>query len=447
ANIISAFQAGTFFGALGSCWAADRFGRRRALCGAMCVFMAGAALMTGSCGRIEAFVVGRGVAGLGLGAMAPVVPVYITELSPPSIRGRMIGMLEISCQVAAMCGFWTNYAVNRTVDPRSGMAQWQIPIGIQLLPGALMLLATPFCPETPRWLCSRNRFAAAEAALCRVRGLPCEHPYVAREMREMRAEVARTYRVGGRHGWGRGTTTLMDHGWLADAKNDRAHNMTGVGIVVYYSPRIFASLGIRTTDLKLFATGFYGVAKTLGTLVFMFWVADRLGRRKGFVYGAFVGAVPMFYIGAYIMKADPAAATTATTANPAAAATSSAWGYLAIICIYVLAVICSASWGGITWLYVSEIYPLHIRSLCMSLTIANERVWSFVITRSTPYMITDMGYGVWFFFGALQVLMGGWALWCMRETKVSEWSLCAVETAFARRGTWLTDGGVVGFAD
>ncbi|KAL1617799.1 hypothetical protein SLS54_007578 [Diplodia seriata] len=198
------------------------------------------------------------------------------------------------------------------------MAQWQIPIGIQLLPGALMLLATPFCPETPRWLCSRNRFAAAEAALCRVRGLPCEHP---------------------------------------------AHNMTGVGIVVYYSPRIFASLGIRTTDLKLFATGFYGVAKTLGTLVFMFWVADRLGRRKGFVYGAFVGAVPMFYIGAYIMKADPAAATTATTANPAAAATSSAWGYLAIICIYVLAVICSASWGGITWLYVSEIYPLHIRSV------------------------------------------------------------------------------------
>ncbi|KKY15341.1 putative quinate permease [Diplodia seriata] len=273
----------------------------------------------------------------------------------------------------------------RELNHLTCMAQWQIPIGIQLLPGALMLLATPFCPETPRWLCSRNRFAAAEAALCRVRGMPCEHPYVAREMREMRAEVARESDMM------MGQTTLKAKlkGLARRGVRNRvgiglglmmAHNMTGVGIVIYYSPRIFASLGIRTTDLKLFATGFYGVAKTLGTLVFMFWVADRLGRRKGFVYGAFIGAVPMFYIGAYILKADPADPAAAKH-HHAAAATSSAWGYLAIICIYVLAVICSASWGG------------HHLALCMSLTIANERVWSFVITRSTPYMITDMGYG------------------------------------------------------
>ncbi|KAL1641002.1 hypothetical protein SLS58_006444 [Diplodia intermedia] len=303
------------------------------------------------------------------------------------------------------------------------MAQWQIPIGMQLLPGALMLLATPFCPETPRWLCSRGRVADAAAALRRLRGLPCDHPYVARELREMRAAVAREAAAAA----GRGGDQTLKMKLKALARRGvrnrvgiglglmMAHNMTGVGIVVYYSPRIFASLGIRTTDLTLFATGFYGVAKTLGTLVFSFWVADRLGRRKGLVYGAFVGAVPMFYIGAYIMKADPAAANHAAAA--ATAPTSSAWGYLAIVCIYLVAVVYSATWQGITWLYVSEIYPLHIRSLCMSLTIANERVWSFAITRSTPYMITDLGYGVYFFFGALMVVMGGWAVWCVRETK------------------------------
>lgn len=69
--------------------------------------------------------------------------------------------------------------------------------------------------------------------------------------------------------------------------------MTGVNIITYYSPRIFATLGIQTTDLKLFATGFYGVAKTIGMFLFTFWVADHLGRRKGLILGAFIGAVPM----------------------------------------------------------------------------------------------------------------------------------------------------------
>jgi len=57
--------------------------------------------------------------------------------------------------------------------------------------------------------------------------------------------------------------------------------MTGVNIITYYSPRIFATLGIQSTDLKLFATGFYGIAKTLGMVIFSFWVADYLGRRNG----------------------------------------------------------------------------------------------------------------------------------------------------------------------
>lgn len=69
--------------------------------------------------------------------------------------------------------------------------------------------------------------------------------------------------------------------------------MTGVNIITYYSPRIFATLGIQSTDLKLFATGFYGVAKTLGMIIFTFWVADHVGRRRGLIYGAFIGCVPM----------------------------------------------------------------------------------------------------------------------------------------------------------
>lgn len=69
--------------------------------------------------------------------------------------------------------------------------------------------------------------------------------------------------------------------------------MTGVQIITYYSPRIFGSLGVKSVDLKLFATGFFGIAKTLGIAIFAFWVADHLGRRKGLIYGAWIGAIPM----------------------------------------------------------------------------------------------------------------------------------------------------------
>lgn len=180
--------------------------------------------------------------------------------------------------------------------------------------------------------------------------------------------------------------------------------MTGVNIITYYSPRIFATLGIASTDLKLFATGFYGVAKTLGMIIFSFYVADHLGRRKGLLWGSALGCIPMvllsvqlsffhyanplqLYLGGYVMKNDPEAAAEAGVTQ------MSGWGYLAIVCVYLYGVIYCATWQGITWLYASEIYPLYIRSLCMALTIADERLWSYVVSRSTPYMISDIGYG------------------------------------------------------
>ncbi|KAL1628067.1 hypothetical protein SLS56_005997 [Neofusicoccum ribis] len=185
-------------------------------------------------------------------------------------------------------------------------------------------------------------------------------------------------------------------------------NMTGVQIITYYSPRIFETLGIESTDTKLFATGFFGIAKTLGIAIFAFWVADHFGRRKGLIYGAFIGAIPMFYIGGYVMKADPVNTD---------GVTSSGWGYLAMVCIYLYGVIFCATWQGISSLYASEIYPLHIRTLCMAITIADERAWSYVVSRATPYMISDLGYGTYFFYGSLMVVMGFWVMWCIRETK------------------------------
>lgn len=187
--------------------------------------------------------------------------------------------------------------------------------------------------------------------------------------------------------------------------------MNQVNIITYYAPRIFETLGISGTSLKLFSTGFYGIAKTLGMITFTFIVVEKVGRRKGLIWGAALGCIPMWYIGGYVMKADPAGAAMRGDVS------RNGWGYLAMVCVYVNAFIICATWQGITWTYASEIFPLDIRMLCVSLTTADTWLGSFIIARSTPYMISGLGYGAYFFFASILVAMGVWAFCFVPETK------------------------------
>jgi hypothetical protein len=204
--------------------------------------------------------------------------------------------------------------------------------------------------------------------LVQLRNLPSDHPYVMKELSEIR-EQAEVLHAGHlkpkqmlRRLFEKGTRNRVGIGLLLMC----CQNMTGVNIITYYSPRIFETLGITGTDTKLFATGFYGIAKTLGMILFSLWLVEKVGRRKGLIYGAFVGSLPMWYIGGYVFKADPAAA--AETGN----VHRTGWGYLAMVCVYLYGFIYCATWQGITWVYCSEIFPLDIRMLCVALTTADQ---------------------------------------------------------------------------
>jgi hypothetical protein len=87
-----------------------------------------------------------------------------------------------------MCGFWINYVINRTVSPAK-MAQWQIPLGLQLLPGGLLLLTIIWCPETPRWYAKQDRWEEAERTLTWIRKLPANHPFIQDELQQIREQI------------------------------------------------------------------------------------------------------------------------------------------------------------------------------------------------------------------------------------------------------------------
>lgn len=187
-NIVSTFQAGCFFGALLTFPIAEKFGRRRAIMLASCIFCLGGTLMTAAQGRMNLIYAGRAIAGLGIGAASLTVPVYISEGAPPSIRGRLVGIFEIVSSLGAMSGFWLNYITNETIS-NVNPAQWIIPLGLQLVPGVLLFVGILFCPESPRWLARGDDFAGAEKVLVRLRNLPADSAYIRREMGEIRQQV------------------------------------------------------------------------------------------------------------------------------------------------------------------------------------------------------------------------------------------------------------------
>ncbi|KAF4983961.1 hypothetical protein FZEAL_753 [Fusarium zealandicum] len=424
-NIVSTFQAGCFFGALLTFPIAEKWGRRKTIIGAALVFLVGGTLMTAANGNMNMIIGGRAVAGLGIGASSLTVPVYIAETAPPSIRGRLVGIFEIASQGGGMLGFWINYATDRTIDVNS-KTQWIVPLALQLAPGLGLCFGMLWCPESPRWLARGDNFEAAEKVLVMIRGLPSEHAYLRQEMGDIRAQVEerstnkmskkqqfmKLFQKGVRNRMGIGLALMF------------LQSFTGVNIITYYAPRIFESLGVSGTSLRLFSTGFYGIAKTLGMFLFTFWVVEKVGRRKGLIWGAALGCIPMWYIGGYVMEADPAAAAAAGVVN------RDGWGYLAIVCVYINAIIICATWQGITWTYASEIFPLDIRMLCVALTTADTWLGSFIIARSTPYMISDLGYGAYFFFSAILVCMGIWSFFFVPETKGI--SLEKMDALFAR---------------
>ena len=204
-----------------------------------------------------------------------------------------------------MLGFWINYATDQTIDV-GNQAQWVVPLALQLVPGILLFSGMWWCPESPRWLARGDNFDGAEKILTYLRMLPSDHPYIRRELGEIRAQVEQrsTMRMSKRDQvrklFQKGTRNRLGIGLALMF----LQSFTGVNIITYYSPRIFETLGVSGTSLKLFSTGFYGIAKTLGMTAFTFIVVERVGRRKGLVWGAALGCIPIWYSECAFVVAD-----------------------------------------------------------------------------------------------------------------------------------------------
>lgn len=198
-NIVSTFQGGAFFGCAFAFFLAEKYGRKPIIMLSSLVFMLGAVLQM--IGRLDLLYVGRVFTGLGVGSSAMILPIYVSECSPPAIRGRLVGVFEIMLQIALVFGFWVNYGVNENISPE-GNKQWHIPVAVQFVPAGLLIITMFPMIESPRWLVSKGKTTQAAKALSWVRNLPEDHPYLMKELSAV--EVAVDHEIeatGGGRSW------------------------------------------------------------------------------------------------------------------------------------------------------------------------------------------------------------------------------------------------------
>lgn len=178
-------ELGALIGALNQGWIADMISRKYSILVAVCVFLIGSILQTAAV-EYAMLVVARLIGGIGIGMLSMVAPLYISEISPPEIRGALLVLEEFSIVSGIVIAFWITYGTQYM----AGEWAWRLPFLLQMIPGVVLGAGILFLPFSPRWLVSKGRDGEARASLSRLRRLDSTDTRVQQEWIDIRAEVA-----------------------------------------------------------------------------------------------------------------------------------------------------------------------------------------------------------------------------------------------------------------
>ncbi|KAM0323874.1 hypothetical protein ACHAQA_008455 [Verticillium albo-atrum] len=409
-NIAAMLAAGGSAGALIAAPCADFLGRKKSVTLMSGLFLIGCAMQ--EVPKLNVLYAGRLLAGIAIGATSMLAPQYLAENSPKTIRGSLTTSYNLMIVLALCLAFWVNYAVSLwpKQDPNDNTS-WQLALGIQLIPGFFLFCLIWFVIETPRALISKGKKERGLKNLCKLRGLPAEHPYVHQEYMEInaQAEFEQSQYKGYNY-----IAVFKDIG--KNPSNRRRfflavmlflfHKLTGTDSLNYFAPEIFAMIGVPRGSSALLTVGIYGLVKLVATIIYVTLIVDRVGRRLPLLIGATIQACAMLYLGLFIRFA-----------NPEAGGGTSAGGYVGIIWIYLYAVGWSFGHCVAPYVVAAEIFPARIRSVCMSFCLFTNWIVNYGITSATPHMMRTMGYGTFLFFSIMTFIGVAFIYFCLPELK------------------------------
>ncbi len=386
--VASCALLGCILGAAGAGVLSDALGRKKVLLLSAVLFTVsalGAALPS----SVTQFVIARILGGLGIGMASMVSPLYIAEVAPARIRGRMVSLN----QLAIVSGMVVVYCVNSRIA-NLGDNAWNVALGWRwmfasgALPAALFFILLFLVPESPRWLTERGREGEALAVLERVGG----REEAAVQMQDIRLVLAQESGSLGQ---------LFTPGMRAPLMIALAlavlQQITGINIVLYYAPEIFKTAGVKATQ-AIGDTITVGVVNMLFTLIAI-WMVDRLGRKPLLLIGTVGMGVSLAMLGG-------------------AFASKQVGGPWVLICTLGYVAAFAMAMGPVVWVIMAEIFPTQIRGRAMS--IATVCLWTacYGVSQTFPWMLKRLqGPLTFWFYAAMCLLAFLFAAFFLPETK------------------------------
>ncbi|KAG2222946.1 hypothetical protein INT45_012924, partial [Circinella minor] len=348
--------------------------------------------------QLSALLVGRVITGSTVGMLSMSVPLYQSEMASSQNRGRIIALYQLGVTTGFCLSSWIAFGTADLINNLS----WRIPVGIQIVPGGILLLGLSFIPESPRWLIARDQYSQALAILAQIRGNKTDDTEVQMEYTSIVQDVTfdRTY-----------TSKTFFALFKTGIENYRKRTVLGAGIhiftqltgangLLFYLPRILRTAGLGEVHSVLI--GILNVQVKI----------DRWPRRRILVTGALLMAACLFtvagLVGGYSTMVSPARIHMSPTSSIDGITIeihSIAITYSIIVLLCVFIATFSLTWGPAGWIYPAEIYPQLIRANAMGVTTATSYLFNIIITLVTPILFETIRWGTYVLFGGFCVII------------------------------------------
>ena len=357
----------------------EKHGRKPGLVISAAIFAISSLAMAISPSR-DLFITARFTAGIGVGMASMLSPMYIAEMAPANLRGRMVAVNQLTIVVGILITNLINYSLRN-----NGEDAWRWMFGLGIIPSGLFLLGAMILPESPRWLIKSGNKMKAIQVLKRI----------------------------GNDSFVEKTLESIEHSFVVIDKSNNSslfskaifpavvigiflavfQQLCGINTVFNYAPKIFESIG-ASKDSQLLQTVFIGGVNLFFTILAMFMV-DKLGRKPLMIIGA-LGLSILYIIIAQLLHA---------------ASDGISWFLLSAIGIYAM------SLGPVTWVLIAEIFPTKVRAKAISVAVICLWLAYFILVFTFPILFEKMKENTFYIYAGVCAVGFLFVLFKVKETK------------------------------
>jgi sugar porter (SP) family MFS transporter len=370
-------------GAIAGCLVAgkvsDKWGRRPGLLIAAAVFALSSLGMAFSPSR-DVFIAARFCAGIGVGMASMLSPMYIAEISPAHLRGRMVAINQLTIVIGILVTNLVNYTMRNNGDDA-----WRWMFGLGFMPSALFFIGALWLPESPRWLVKAKKKELATLVMNKIGDIN----FVNKSIQDIQVLVRGIGKIRYADVFKKGVLPAV----MVGVGLAIFQQLCGINTVFNYAPKIFQSIG-ASQDNQLLQTVFIGRVNLVFTILAMLLV-DKLGRKPLMLIGA--GGLTILYV--------------IVTQMLGAHSVNVSWFLLASIGVYAM------SLAPVTWVLISEIFPNRVRGEATSIAVLSLWAAYFVLVFTFPVLFEKLHDKSFYIYSVICAFGFFFIIWKVQETK------------------------------